>query len=991
MRSNREGPGIARTLLSWLAAVVLAMVRAAPAAAQIPPDAHWRTLDTPHFRVNYVVGLEPLARHAADRAEHAYALLASRLPHAPRGKIDLMVADNVDYANGYATPLPTNRIVVYAHPPADLPELAFYADWVELVVLHELVHIFHLDTSRGIWAELRSVLGRDPAVFPELYSPSWVKEGLAVYYESRLTPTGRLRGTQFDMALRTAVLGDAFLSIDQVSSDPVLWPGGSSAYIYGASFLDFLSRRYGRERVPEFVARGAGQWIPFLQDRPAKAAFGVSFTRAWQEWEDSLRTRYRAQADSLRALGLTEPEVLTREGRDAAFPRYAPRGGAIAYAASTGRDEPELRLILPDGTLRGVVPRTTLGPAAWTPDGNSLLFSQLDYADPYRIYSGLHLTSAAAGGAHRVEGVERVWEADLDPSGARAVGVMDAEGTNVLAVVDLATGRARALTRPDPGVQWSLPRWSPGGDRIAVGRWTPGGFYDVVLVDTAGAVVRTLTHDRAVDGAPAWSPDGRWVVFSSDRTGIPNLFAYDVQAGRLLQVTSVLTGATQPDVSPDARWIAFSLYRADGYHIARIPFNPASWRPAPAPTDSLLAGADTVRLRAALTVPSRRYSPFPTILPASWLPSVGFGSDLGLRLGAVVGGTDAVERHLWAADAATYLDGGRFDGGAGYVYRGLGNPTLAASLSQRWDVLRASVADGAGGTLESAALRRERDLEISALWLRQRWRSAAWLSTAADLNDLYDVWDGPAPAGSGPLLDRPPSIGASLTGGYSSARGYAYSISPEEGVRLTSTVEGRRYTRAFPGETDSRGYLRSVSHLRGYLPLQLGGFARHVLAARVDLGLDRGRGSPGFDVGGASGGSAPVPLELEALGGGISFPVRGYPEGAQLGTSALALSAEYRFPIALVQRGIRVLPVFLDRLYGDLFADAGTACLTGECVRFTPTCPADGLLTSVGAELTVGLQLGFGAPLPLRFGLAQPLDPDFSHRPQAYVRVGRSF
>jgi hypothetical protein len=381
MRSDRWGTGITRTLLSWLAALTLAL-SGTSAAAQIPPDAHWRTLDTPHFRVNYVAGLEPLARHAADRAEHAYSLLASRLPHAPRGKIDLMLADNVDFANGYATPLPTNRIVVYAHPPADLPELSFYADWVELVVLHELVHIFHLDTSRGIWAELRRVLGRDPAVFPELYSPSWVKEGLAVYYESRLTPTGRLRGTQFDMALRTAVLGDAFLSIDQASSDPVLWPGGNSAYIYGASFLDFLSRRYGEGRIPEFVARGAGQWIPFLQDRPAKAAFGVSFTRAWREWEDSLRARYRARADSLSALGLTEPEILTREGRDAAFPRYAPSGGAIAYAASTGREEPDLRLILPDGTIRVVAPRTTLGPAAWTPDGSGLLFSQLDYADP---------------------------------------------------------------------------------------------------------------------------------------------------------------------------------------------------------------------------------------------------------------------------------------------------------------------------------------------------------------------------------------------------------------------------------------------------------------------------------------------------------------------------------------------------------------------------------------------------------------------------------
>jgi hypothetical protein len=983
--------GRRRIPLAILVLALLALVSAAPAAAQVAPDARWRTLDTDHFRVNYVAGMDTLARHAADRAERAYALLARELPHAPAGRIDLTLADNVDFSNGYATPLPSNRIVVYTHAPVDLPELSLYTDWVELIVLHELTHIFQLDTSEGIWRSLRSVLGRNPGLFPELYSPSWVKEGIAVYYESRLTPGGRLRGTQHEMALRTAMLEGRFFSIDRASSRPVLWPAGNAAYIYGAHFIDFLARRYGQDRVPAYVERAARQIEPYLQDRPAKQAFGVSFTSGWRTWEDSLRIRYRAQADSIRARGITQPEILTSEGNDAAFPRFAPDGRAIAYAASTGRDEPSLRLLLPDGAVRRVSPRTTLGPAAWSPDGRELYFSQLDYVDPYRVYSGLYRTPSSGGDPRRIGDVERIWDTDVDRDGARAVGVMDAGGTNVLALVDLATGRARALTRPAPDVQWSLPRWSPRGDRIAVARWSAGGFYDIVLVDTLGAVVRTLTRDRAIDSAPAWSPDGRYLLFSSDRTGIPNLFACDLRDDRILQVTNLLTGGVQPDVSPDARWIAFSLYHADGYHIARIPFAPASWRDAPAPADSLLVGAGSAELASMASVPSRPYSAFPTVLPTSWLPIALAGTDLGIGLGLSVGGEDAVSRHLWAADAATYLDGARFDGGAGYVYRGLGRPALAAAVSQRWDVLLSGLEASGSGPGRSAALRRERELQLSALWLRQRWRSAAWLSAAAELDDLADEWDGPVPAGLAPLLDRPPSVGVALTGGYSSVRRYAYSISPEQGFRLTSRLEEHRYTRAFPTETDPRSYLRSVTQARAYLPLPLAGFARHVLAARVDLGIDGGNGSPGFDVGGASGGSAPLPVELASLGGGLTFPVRGYPEGAQFGTRALTASAEYRFPLWLVQRGIRVLPIFLDRLSGDLFADAGTACFTGGCPRFDPGDPGGGVLTSVGAELTTTLQVGFGAALPLRVGVAQPLDPDRPRRPQLYLRVGASF
>src|SRR5690606_23137514 len=147
---------IARVVLFLLA---LLAPRALPAAAQVAPDARWRSFSTEHFHVTYQEGLEPLARRAAERAEHAYHLLSGDLVGPPPGRVELVVANNVDYANGYATPFPTNRIVIYAPPPVDEPSLSFTDDWVELLVLHELTHIFHLDHAGGIWRPLRAVFG----------------------------------------------------------------------------------------------------------------------------------------------------------------------------------------------------------------------------------------------------------------------------------------------------------------------------------------------------------------------------------------------------------------------------------------------------------------------------------------------------------------------------------------------------------------------------------------------------------------------------------------------------------------------------------------------------------------------------------------------------------------------------------------------------------------------------------------------------------------
>jgi hypothetical protein len=125
-------------------AAVLAFCAARAAGAQLPPNDDWRTIQTRHFRVHFTPALEQEARRAAVNAERAYTELSSELV-PPRGTIDLVVSDNVDYVNGYATPFPSNRIVVFAHPPTDVSGLRSYDDWNSLVITHELTHIFHLD------------------------------------------------------------------------------------------------------------------------------------------------------------------------------------------------------------------------------------------------------------------------------------------------------------------------------------------------------------------------------------------------------------------------------------------------------------------------------------------------------------------------------------------------------------------------------------------------------------------------------------------------------------------------------------------------------------------------------------------------------------------------------------------------------------------------------------------------------------------------------
>jgi Tol biopolymer transport system component len=73
-------------------------------------------------------------------------------------------------------------------------------------------------------------------------------------------------------------------------------------------------------------------------------------------------------------------------------------------------------------------------------------------------------------------------------------------------------------------------------------------------------------HDRAIDGGAAWSPDGKVIYFASDRTGIFNLYAYELATKKISQVTNVLGGAFTPAPSPDGKALVFTT-TARGLHL----------------------------------------------------------------------------------------------------------------------------------------------------------------------------------------------------------------------------------------------------------------------------------------------------------------------------------------------------------------------------------------------------------------------------------------
>lgn len=117
----------------------------------------------------------------------------------------------------------------------------------------------------------------------------------------------------------------------------------------------------------------------------------------------------------------------------------------------------------------------------------------------------------------------------------------------------------RALTKP--GSLDYNPAWSPRGDWI-VFTSERAGSADLYRIHPDGTGLDRLTEDPAYDDQAAFSPDGSTIVFVTTRaTGTANLWVLDVKTHKAAPVTAGRGGDFRPAWSPDGKWIAFSSDR----------------------------------------------------------------------------------------------------------------------------------------------------------------------------------------------------------------------------------------------------------------------------------------------------------------------------------------------------------------------------------------------------------------------------------------------
>ncbi|MCG2726534.1 MAG: hypothetical protein L6420_09865 [Elusimicrobia bacterium] len=134
------------------------------------------------------------------------------------------------------------------------------------------------------------------------------------------------------------------------------------------------------------------------------------------------------------------------------------------------------------------------------------------------------------------------------PDGKQIAFVSDRSGNPQLYVLNLATGKTKKLT----SFNWcDSPSWSPTGEWIAfAGRKTRKEKMNIFLTDLTGNIKHRLTRNSGSNENPSWSPDGRFLVFSSTRNKKKELFIMDVDGSAQHSLAEIEGDSYTPHWSP---------------------------------------------------------------------------------------------------------------------------------------------------------------------------------------------------------------------------------------------------------------------------------------------------------------------------------------------------------------------------------------------------------------------------------------------------------
>ena len=557
------------------------------------PDFNWFTIKGKHVRVHYHEEAERTAKTVAKIADEVWGPITSLYQYEP-DVIDFVIKDIDDYSNG-ATYFFDNKIEIWSSS-LDF-DLRGTHNWLRNVISHEFTHMVQIQASMKLSRTFPILYlqfmnyedKRRPDILfgfpnfivsypiPGINVPAWFAEGTAQYMRKEFNYDSW--DTHRDMILRSYALNDKMLTWNQMGVFDKTSLGNESVYNSGFALVRYLAQKYGEDKLRE-INNKLSKLTNFTIDAAFKDVLDKDGNEIYDEWSKFLKSDYKkriAEVEKNQIAG----EMICKEGFGNFYPFFSNDGSKIFYISNKSNDyfsSSSLYMLDLKTKVEKEITSQIRSSVSVVPGTNKIVYSKLSDSNPRLVnIHDLYIYDLDEEKETRLTFGLRANNPSVSNDGKKIVFVYQNDGTVNLGTVDidgknLPTGQAsfKRLTFFDKGEQLFNPKFSTD-DSFILFDYSYSDNRDVARINSDGSNYQLITNSNADERNPIQAKNGK-LYYSSDESGIFNIYSLDATTGEKKQITNVTGGAFMPAVNTDGD-LVYAGYAADGYKIFFLPKN----------------------------------------------------------------------------------------------------------------------------------------------------------------------------------------------------------------------------------------------------------------------------------------------------------------------------------------------------------------------------------------------------------------------------------
>ncbi|MDX1812322.1 MAG: hypothetical protein R3240_10270, partial [Gammaproteobacteria bacterium] len=497
---------------------------------------------------------------------------------------------------------------------------------------------------------LRNVFGDHPLLFPNVFQFRWLTEGLATYIEtSPQENSGRGQGSMFPMMMRAEVI-NGVKPLEKINLDLDSWPAGTTNYLYGYYFFEFVEKKYGKQSVQQLISAYSNNLIPFNLNEAFEASFHKQLPAMWPEFRAYLEEKFAPEIKTIRDQGIVQGEALTNSGYLKNFAEPINNEDVI-IAEFDGTSSPAIyRMNLYDKQKKFVANYERDARFDYHPEQGLYKSQQEIFRNTNWFYDIYHYDPNNQQ-SHRVTRGQRFRHITISPDGSLIAAVYSKLGQHSLVLLDNDGAIKDIVWEGSNNVLLSDIDWSPDSKKILASIKQNNNSWNIAEFDIEHRKWNQLSDNEALELQAQYSKDGKYIYYSADYDNIFNIYRMNLASKKIEKLSNVLGGAFYPKTTASGK-IVYLSYSAAGYD--------AYYLETPVP----LAVVEQKKLNKAKSFEFEYANPDFSIsdydfahqlAPTWWEPRLYFSNDSN-RLGIYTSGSDALYRHAYDITADWDLD-----------------------------------------------------------------------------------------------------------------------------------------------------------------------------------------------------------------------------------------------------------------------------------------------------------------------------------------------